>query len=267
MRQGIGDEGRKVCLRDWRHMGVFRFKEFEVRNELSAMKVNTDSVLLGALCTVKKEDRRVLDIGTGTGVVALIVAQRLNRVKGGVPRGNVLCSGDCITGIDIDEGAASEAAFNFGGSPWANNMETFHSALDDFSDGSYDLIVSNPPYYENSIQSPVERRRVARHADTLSYRDILSYSVGNLSPDGRVALILPASEKIAVLGDAADKGLYLNKITMIKTIEGKTCSRMVVEFSRCRKPLESEELPIYGADGSYSDEYIKKTSELLDCKF
>ena len=104
-------------------MGVFRFKEFEVRNEVSAMKVNTDSVLLGVLCTVRKEDRRVLDIGTGTGAVALIVAQRLNRVKGGVPRGNVLCSGDCITGIDIDEGAASEAAFNFGGSPWANNME------------------------------------------------------------------------------------------------------------------------------------------------
>ncbi len=259
-------------------MHLFRFKEFSIRNEAAPMKINTDSVLLGVCCSILPEDRTILDIGTGTGAVALIAAQRLNKAQGGRPGRNGLLPGTGITGIDIDNAAAQEASYNFGLSPWAANMTAVHTSLADFQSGNpqvrqpenaaggpYDLIVSNPPYYDNLIKSQDERKRYARHTDQLSYRDILEYAGANLSEKGRVTMILPAADKIAVLAEGSDKGLYLNRITYIHPTEDRPESRIITEFSRKRRPLESERLTVY-RDGKYSIEYIKKTSELY-CKF
>jgi len=242
------------------------------------MKINTDSVLLGVCCSILPEDRTILDIGTGTGAVALIAAQRLNKAQGGRPGRNGLLPGSGITGIDIDNAAAQEASYNFGLSPWAANMTAVHTSLADFQSGNpqvrqpenaaggpYDLIVSNPPYYDNLIKSHDERKRYARHTDRLSYRDILEYAGANLSEKGRVTMILPAADRIAVLAEGSDKGLYLNRITYIHPTEDRPESRIITEFSRKRRPLESERLTVY-KDGKYSIEYIKKTSELY-CKF
>ena len=160
-------------------MGVFRFKEFDVVNERSAMKVNTDGVLLGAAMTILPGDRRFLDIGTGTGTIALMAAQRAS---------------DCvrIDAIDVDEASADEAGMNFRNSPWTDSLKAFHSSLDEHSaaagDIRYDLIFSNPPYFEDSLNAPEERRNNARHTSTgLSYREILDFASQDLTEEGRVS--------------------------------------------------------------------------------
>ena len=128
-------------------MSVFRFKKFEVRNEKSAMKVNTDGVLLGIAAPVNSSDSDILDIGTGTGTIALILAQRLHDTCG-------ITDNVSIAGIDIDAPAAEEAGINFSNSPWADSLTAKNISLEDFSaetgDRKFDLIVSNPPYYDAS---------------------------------------------------------------------------------------------------------------------
>ena len=144
-------------------MSVFRFKKFEVRNEKSAMKVNTDGVLLGIAAPVNSSDSNILDIGTGTGTIALILAQRLHDTCG-------ITDNVSIAGIDIDAPAAEEAGINFSNSPWADSLTAKNISLEDFSaetgDRKFDLIVSNPPYYDASLTNPDARKTTARHTGT-----------------------------------------------------------------------------------------------------
>ena len=148
-------------------MGVFQFKQFNVVNERSAMKVNTDGVLLGAVMTLNEGDRRLLDIGTGTGTIALMAAQRMAGIPGQAGNDRFI-----IDAIDIDEPSATEAAMNFEQSPWAESLRAHNMSLDQFAAScseTYDLIFSNPPYFENSLTAPNERKSTARHtSDGLS---------------------------------------------------------------------------------------------------
>ena len=177
-------------------MGVFRFKRFDVVNERSAMKVNTDGVLLGAAMTILSTDRTMLDVGTGTGTIALMAAQRLSSVILSEVK-NLR-----IDAIDIDEASASEAAANFTDSPRRAALKAHHLPLEEFADSTdsrYDLIFSNPPYFEDSLTAPDERKSTARHtSDGLSYRDIFEFAKDRLSENGRVSLVLPA-EQVAAL--------------------------------------------------------------------
>lgn len=228
-------------------MGVFHFKRFDVCNELSAMKVNTDGVLLGAVTDVFPKDRHVLDIGTGTGTVALMIAQRLDAVaESGVWN---------IYGIDIDAPSASEASGNFGVSPWRDHLVAQRSGLRTFAgnhpvpEGGFDLIVSNPPYYDNSLKAPEARRNSARHTgdpenpdgmEPLSYREILEYASEALGEEGRVSIILPSDQEKALLRHARMCGFSPWKILRIKSVERKPVSRLIVQFKR---KGQSEELP------------------------
>ena len=238
-------------------MSVFRFKKFEVVNERSAMKVNTDGVLLGAVMTMTADDRRLLDIGTGTGTIALMAAQRLSGVA------------IQIDAIDIDEPSASEAAANFAKSPWADIFNAYNLPLDDFaaslknSDPAqcepvlYDLIFSNPPYFDNALQAPEERRNAARHTSTgLSYREILDFASKNLSPNGRVALVLPADTEIDLTRYARMCGLYLYKITRVRTVPRKAPTRIIAEFSRQRSDEPVSTILTIQESGEYSQEYL-----------
>lgn len=239
-------------------MGTFRFKKFEVVNERSAMKVNTDGVLLGAAMTIKSEDRCMLDIGTGTGTIALMAAQRV------VGRENPGQAGR-IDAIDIDEPSATEAAMNFANSPWAECLHAHNVSLDAFAasdDQKYDLIFSNPPYFEDSLTAPDERKSTARHtSDGLSYRDIFEFAKERLTDSGRVSLVLPADQEAALCRYARMCGLHLFRILRVRTVPRKAPSRMIAEFSRHRCETVKEELLTIQNEGQYTQEYLSLTHD------
>ena len=155
-------------------MSVFHFKRFDVLNEASSMKVNTDGVLLGAATDIAPNDRYILDVGTGTGTIALMLAQRYSDIPE-----SALTPERHICGIDIDGPSALEAAFNFNASPWAKMLEARHCPLRQyFPEHELDLIVSNPPFFDDSLLSPLERRSVARHTGgpALSFASLVDFS-------------------------------------------------------------------------------------------
>lgn len=261
---------------------VFRFKRFEVVNRRSAMKVNTDGVLLGAAMTITGKEQRLLDIGTGTGAIALMAAQRLSDARTGT------CSGEdarpfSITGIDIDTDSAAEAAENFSRSPWSRCLEAINVSLDSFvpvhdlssaaqgsatdgldgENGTFDLIFSNPPYYSGDLKAPDERRCNARHSGSLSWAEIADFAASYLKKDGRLSLILPADQRNAVTRYAASEGLYLSRAIMIRTVPRKIPKRAILEFTRTltRNPLE-DSLSIQEA-GTWTPMYRSLLSEFL----
>ena len=235
-------------------MGVFRFKKFEVINERSAMKVNTDGVLLGAAMTIRPSDNSYLDVGTGTGTIALMAAQR--------------AESDCmIDAIDIDDVSVEEAAANFKRSPWASCLNARHSSLEDFSaalpaEKRYDLIFSNPPYFESSLLAPEQRRSNARHTSTgLSYRELLEFAQQRLSEEGRISMVLPAEQEMALCRHARMCGLYLFRIVRVRTVPRKAPVRMIAEFRRQRCEEPEEVLLTIQKEGKYTDEYLSLTRD------
>ena len=262
-------------------MGVFRFKKFEVINERSAMKVNTDGVLLGAAMTILPSDRSLLDIGTGTGTIALMAAQRLTDrssigVGDDIPEASCVCQ---IDAIDIDEPSASEAAANFTNSPWAEMLHAHNRSLEEFASdlnsaapisdaldrrfgNKFDLIFSNPPYFEDSLTALDERKSTARHtSDGLSYRDIFGFAKEHLSPTGRVSLVLPADQETALCRYARMSGFHLFRMLRIRTVPRKAPSRMIAEFSRIRTDVPEETILTIQNEGQYTDEYLSLTKD------
>ena len=243
-------------------MGEFRFKQFTVRNEASAMKVNTDGVLLGGALTLLPSDRCLLDVGTGTGTIALMVAQRLcgmlniSQINKGIFN---------IQAIDSDIPSVTEAALNFNVSPWRENLAASHCPLENYEPGlAFDLIFSNPPFFESSLKAPDPRRRSARHTGTLSYREILAFASRHLSPSGRVSLILPTDCERELLMNAAALGLHPFRILQVGTVPGKPFSRIIAEFSRLCPPAPvREEMFIHSSTGGYSDAYHTLLKDFL----
>ena len=274
-------------------MGVFKFKRFEVVNERSAMKVNTDGVLLGALKTILPADRTLLDIGTGTGTIALMAAQRLfscgicqadatmdsSESEGPADRlsersislrsceagqagcrtvHNEFVQTVRIDAIDIDEASAEESEANFRNSPWSEVLHAYHTSLDEFaSDRKYDLIFSNPPYFEDSLNAPEERRNNARHTSTgLSYREILDFASQSLTDNGRVAFVLPAETEQSLCRHARMNGLHLFRIVRVRTVPRKEPSRIIAEFSRTRIDTPEDTVLTIQNEGKYTEEYL-----------
>ena len=202
------------------------------------MKVNTDGVLLGAAMTICPDDRFLLDIGTGTGTIALMAAQRLSSES---------VSDYKIDAIDIDEPSATEAALNFKTSPWNGNLRAYNQPLHEFASSTYDmydLIFSNPPYFEDSLTAPDERKSTARHtSDGLSYRDIFEFAEKRLTENG------------------ATYGLHMFRILRIRTVPRKTPSRMIAEFSRVRCSCPEEGLLTIQNEGKYTSEYLSLTRD------
>lgn len=247
-------------------MGVFQFKKFCVVNERSAMKVNTDGVLLGAAMTIMPGDRCFLDVGTGTGTIALMVAQRVNDEIPGQAGNDVEADkGVRIDAIDIDEPSASEAAMNFAGAPWAGSLHAYNKSLEDFASSSelmYDLIFSNPPYFEDSLTAPDERKSTARHtSDGLSYRDIFEFAKDRLNDGGHISLVLPADQEHGLARYARMCGFHLFRILRVRTVPRKSPSRIIAEFSkeRCQEP--SDTVLTIQNEGKYTQEYLSLTHD------
>lgn len=239
--------------------GEFRFKRFSVRNERSAMKVNTDGVILGAVMSVTGDERHILDIGTGTGTIALMAAQRLSDIND---------TGFTITGIDIDRDSAEEAAENFSRSGWSMHLKAAHLSLDEYAarlspETEFSLICSNPPYYTGDLKAPDERRCNARHSGSMSWQEITDFAEKFLSGNGRLALILPSDQERGLIRHAAMKGLYASRLLRIRTVQGKAPRRTVAEFMRCRTADMTEEMLTIQDGGTYTPEYKSLLSDFL----
>ena len=256
----------------------FRFKQFSVRNDMAALKVGTDAVLLGASMTLAPEDSCLLDIGTGTGVIALMVAQRITggtlwgetphqkfaKTLGGTLWGETPHQKFAKTevfAIDIDGPSAQEAALNFADSPWADGLRAIHTSLADYKpEQKFDCIFSNPPFYDNSLTNPDAREATARHTGSLSYREIFAFSAEWLHPRGRLSLILPADQETAILRTAASFGLFPFRIIRIRTTVRKPVRRIILEFSRTKQKVSDESLTLQDGNAR-SAQYQELTRE------
>jgi tRNA1Val (adenine37-N6)-methyltransferase len=227
----------------------FRFKQFIVKQDQCAMKVGTDGVLLGAWVKPSGE-KFILDIGTGTGLIALMMAQKSDAV---------------IHAIDIDESAYVQARENFQTSPWPERLVAMHQSLQRLTASPltrYELIVSNPPYFIDASPAPSEARNIARHMDEkLSIHELVDGVKKLLTPGGRFCVIFPSKEGLIFRDYASVKGLYANRITKVRTKADKSEKRFMMEFSLTEKEVQEEELVIHEEDSYFTKEYIDLTSE------
>ena len=231
------------------------------------MKVGTDGVLLGAWCPVGElrslgvqelrtsgVPTKVLDVGTGSGLIALMLAQRIQGAQ--------------IMAIDIDAGAVEQAKYNFSVSPWADRLDCQQTALQEVEgEAIYDLIISNPPYFQDSLKNPDSQRAMARHTDTLSYEELLRDSVRLLNKEGIIALVLPieAEQQIIALGQRY--GLYPTHITRVYPKPGKEAKRLLIALQAYPRPLpegkgeKRSELTLESETAPRSEAYIELTKE------
>ena len=227
----------------------FRFKQFKVFQEKSAMRVNTDGVLLGAWADVSGV-QRILDVGTGTGVIALMVAQRSPNAM--------------VDAVEIDPPSAEEAAGNAARSPWANRIRVVCTSFQDFASCAefrYDLIVSNPPYFNRSLKPSDGRRTITRHTDTLPTPALLEGATKLMLPGGRFCGIFPYAEGNVFIAKASHYGLFCSKKLNILSKPGGRTLRMLVQLEAERMATAESSLCIHTVDGSFSKEYRSLTSE------
>ena len=226
----------------------FRFKQFEIRQQQSAMKVGTDGVLLGAWAEVASS-QSVLDIGTGTGLIALMIAQRNKFSK--------------IDAIEIDGGSYHEATYNVNNSAWKNRIDLHHISLQDYSSTikKYDLIVSNPPFFSSGTKAPLKNRSQARHIDSLTFDDLLGSCNSLLSEHGIISLILPVKEGEKFIQKANDHKFYLKRQTTFYAKAEKKPERLLLEFAFKENQVIYDKLIHYNTDGKWSTDYIALTRD------
>ena len=220
---------------------MFRFKQFNVEHDRSSMKVGTDAVLLASWCNISHA-QTALDVGTGCGVIALMLAQRNPAVA--------------VDAVDIDPDSIEEAAGNFSSSPWHNRLT---AQLCDFNTAQftkkYDAIVSNPPFFSNGIMSPVEARRNARHTSTLSYARLLSRARGLLTDNGRISIISPVENIKEIIEACTFASLHISRIISVIPVRGGRTRRVLWEFAPTPCETERGVVVIEDCKGVYSQQY------------
>jgi tRNA1Val (adenine37-N6)-methyltransferase len=197
----------------------FQFKQFTVFHDLCAMKVGIDGVLLGAWSPLDALTQKILDVGTGSGLIALMLAQRAKEAS--------------IDAIDIDDGACMQAKINRGNSQWNDRINVHQIAFQDFTSGStskYDLVVSNPPYFVASLKAPGISRSIARHTDTLSHAALLQNAVKILKKTGRICLILPVTEGLQCVKYAENLSLFCYQCIYVHPKPAVEAKRVLLEF-------------------------------------
>lgn len=230
---------------------MFQFKQFTIQQDKCAMKVGTDGVLLGAWAPIEHKPFSILDIGAGTGLIALMLAQRSHAEQ--------------IDGIEIDDDAYEQAVENFEESPWGDRLFCYHAGLDEFMEepeDEYDLIVSNPPFYTDGYFSDDEQRNTARFTESLPFEDLVEASSILLSETGVLAVIVPFKEEEKFIALAAEEGLFPFKITRVKGTPVTEIKRSLMAFSfNEAAALTEDELIIETARHQYTDGYISLTKD------
>lgn len=212
------------------------------------MKVGTDGVLLGAWADVA-EDKSILDVGTGSGIIAIMSAQRNDMAH--------------ITALDIDADAVAQAQTNILATPWHNRIACKHFDIKAFaSDAKFDHIISNPPYFVESTHSPNPQRNMARSVESLPFRELVACAERLLNVGGKLSVVLPTESAALFRYEAFDR-LWLSRLCSVVTIEGDAPKRVLMEFVYTVKPLmpRCEELVIQQRDGSYSPKYRDLTKD------
>jgi tRNA1Val (adenine37-N6)-methyltransferase len=229
---------------------MFRFKQFEIAHTKSAFKVGTDAVLLGAWTSIPVDCKKILDIGSGCGVISLMLAQR---------------SEASITGVDIDSASVEEATENADRSQWKNRLHFVHTSVQDFCTSEqrkqFDLIVSNPPFFSNSLKSPVPLRNLSRHTDALSFEDLVLSVDYCLSDDGSFAIILPVSASEIMQNLCRDQQLFCIHRLSIRPLLSKPVHRTLMLFSRKEHPSKEETLVLRETPSVRTDAYRTLTKE------
>ena len=232
-------------------MSLFQFKQFSVNQDQCAMKIGTDGVLLGAWTPLNNSPNAILDIGTGTGIIALMLAQRSNAQQ--------------IDALEIDENAYEQAVDNFENSQWGDRLFCFHAGLDEFveePEDEYDLIISNPPFYTDDFRSENEQRDLARFQEAMPFEDLVEAAALLLSKTGIFSVIIPFKEEEKFIALANEYDLFPIKITRVKGTPTAEIKRSLLAFSQLKlDSFSSDELVIETSRHQYTEIYIVLTKD------
>ncbi|MEX2235443.1 MAG: methyltransferase [Cyclobacteriaceae bacterium] len=227
----------------------FQFKQFSVAQNHCTHKVGTDGVLLGAWVNIDEADKSVLDIGTGSGLIALMLAQRTN-------------SETRIDALEIESMAAEQAKENVLQSPWPQKIRVHNDSLQQFKpETKYDLIISNPPYFENSLRPPEKKRTQARHTEQLRYNDLLQHADRLLTQRGRLAVILPHAGGLRFMEQARSLKLIPIRSANFRSRADKPVERLLLELAYEVNPQTVTEIVLHSRDEAWSDQYKRLTGE------
>tara|TARA_R110002073_G_scaffold313380_2_gene485271 strand:+ start:40742 stop:41410 length:669 start_codon:yes stop_codon:yes gene_type:complete len=217
------------------------------------MKVGTDGVLLGAWCSVDDYPDSILDIGSGTGLIGLMLAQR--------------CDAMTIDAVEVDEQAYEQTVENFEQSDWGDRLFCYHSSFQDFAEEmkeeeeQYDLIISNPPFYTDEFETDDAARNKARFTSSLSFKELIEGATNLLSSAGRLAIVIPFKEEQTVISLASESKLVLNRVCRVKGTATSEVKRSLLEFSFKEKELIEEELIIEISRHNYTEDYKELTRD------
>jgi len=242
---------------------MFRFKQFSVQQNKCAMKVNTDGVLLGAWANVS-EAKSILDIGSGTGVIALMLAQKNTEA--------------IVDAIDIDEYAYEQAKENFEHSKWNNRLNAFHSSLQNFAvspplaevarafqrDGGgciYDIVISNPPYFVDDLKTGNQQKDLAKHSTALTYEELLSGINLLLQETGKAFLVIPIFNVPLIEAIGEKENLFISKLAEVIAVTGKNPYLVLLQLEREKKEPVKETITIQDADCNFTAQYKQLTKE------
>ncbi len=228
----------------------FNFKRFSINQDKCAMKIGTDAVLLGAWANIEHNPNSVLDIGSGTGIIALMIAQR--------------CSAQIIDAIEIDQDAYEQCVDNFEDSPWSDRLFCCHASLQEFSEeveDKFDLIISNPPFYSDKYKTNNFQRDLARFSDAMPFEHLIKSVSKLLSKEGRFSVIIPFKEEVGFIVLASKVNLFPNKILRVKGNPTTEIKRSLLEFSFREDNIKSDELIIETIRHQYTKEYINLTKD------
>ena len=228
----------------------FVFKEFSVNQDRCAMKIGTDAVLLGAWTSLQNNPSSILDIGAGTGVLALMLAQR--------------SKAELIDAIEIDDNAYEQCVENFENAPWSDRLFCYHASLDEFVDeieAPYDLIISNPPFYSEDYKTSSNQRDMARFSDALPFDQLLQNVSKLLSENGSFSVIIPFKEEQSFVVLASNFNLFPSRICHVKGHENSEIKRSLLDFSFRENNIITEQLIIETNRHQYTQEYINLTQD------
>jgi tRNA1Val (adenine37-N6)-methyltransferase len=231
----------------------FYFKEFTIDQDKTAMKVGTDAVLLGAWCSLKTCPDTILDVGSGTGLVSLMLAQRSDA--------------ETIDAVEIDPNAYEQSVSNFEKSDWSDRLFCYHCSYQDFSeemkeeDEEYDLIISNPPFYNDNFETNDTSRNTARFTSALSFKELLESTSKILSDSGVFTIIIPFKEEVTFVSLAGKYKLFLNRVCRVRGTDNSEIKRSMLEFSFHLKELEETTIVIEKGRHEYTKEYVSLTKD------